>query len=588
MPDNVRTYIEEHKTKLQTFWQARDAQMKLERSVISLTEPPKIQGFVQIILNDPKVVFATSVALLSGFEPIVRLPLSTQSPEEKDKMNKAERFLIGVLRELDRKQISLGKDRLLREMAYHICSGWYSVFPLIEIIGGQPEFSCIIYDPITVYPQWGTKGLKRLVRTYMTDRVSADIMLEENNWNIELKADQNEVEVVNYWEKDKKGIYNAVLIGGEVAKTWKKEPFLDIPIITGTVAGIPQTLGDAKIMRRGENVITANLGTYRQMNRIMSLVVQIIQDEAYPNLLDYTVEGLPALRKEDLGSAGIIARKVGEPVETLKKAGIPMGELNVAWQYLSGSSQRAGLPYIVFGGLPFEISGFALSQLFSAVKHKLAPYMNSLQALISQLCAEYMRQFIQLKINKIALVTESSKRRGKGETFIEDYSYKDIPKTSFVEVTIPLALTVDKAQQIMMARQALPPPALLSRPTLWDEFLDVQDAELEYERIIDDKTLELPIMQTITLIEKLKGKAEALRAKGLNKGADALDRYAAYLEASLAQQPGQVAQEKTVEANPELGMMNRETPEQKRAMMGLPRTGDEGREAMPEGGSASA
>src|SRR3990170_7395015 len=159
MDEKAISTIIEIKDNLVQFWMARDVRIKAERRMIALTEPRKVKGFVSVTINDPKVMYDTSVALLSGFDPRIRLPLTNQPDEEKDKMNKAERFLIGVIRELDRKQALLGRDSVLRELAYYVCSGWYSVFPYISEADGVPEFNIIFYDPMTVYPQWGSRGL---------------------------------------------------------------------------------------------------------------------------------------------------------------------------------------------------------------------------------------------------------------------------------------------------------------------------------------------------------------------------------------------------------------------------------------------
>lgn len=189
-----------------------------------------------------------------------------------------------------------------------------------------------------------------------------------------------------------------------------------------------------------------------------------------------------------------------------------------------------------------------------------------------------MRQF-RLKGKKIELLVEKPERRNKGETFIEDFIPDDIPTTSFVDISAPIALPTDKAQQFVLARQAIQQPQLMSRPTLWDELLDVQDYELEYKRIIDDQMMELPVMKTITLIERLRDKAEFYKKQNLPKVADAINRYADQVELTISQPQAEAPSGQAPGMNPE--MMSQETamggmPDAIKAAIGMKPPGDNG------------
>lgn len=536
MPDII-TEIEEVKTRLRTFWLPRDDTIRNERILLNLVEPREIKGFTQMTMNEPKVLYDTSVALISGFEPKFRLPLANQSDSEKNLMNKAERLLIGIFRSLNHRQRLLGKDSFFRELAYYVCSGWVAAFPYLHTKGDDIEFRCELYDPITIYPEWDSDGLLRLVRTYETNQYNASALADSLESPLVLKHPTDNVTVDNYWKREKDSIYNTVIVGGKVAKPLTKEPYDRIPILIQAISGSPRgpmVSGESDwIIHKGESVIAANKSLFKSYNFWMSMLMQIVKDKAYPGLQDLTATGQPKLRKEDVAPGAIYHRQVGEEIKTIDYTGSPI-DVNLILQQLSGALQRGGLPYVIYGGLPFELSGFALSQLLSAVRHKLNPYMNDYSGTLSDICLEFLRLF-KLQSKSINLAVEKPERRGKGEFFMEDFDPKDIPVVKYVEVTVPLSLPVDKAQQVVLARQAISDPPLLSRPTLWDEVLDVQDAHLEYERIIEDQLLELPVMKTITLIERLRGKADSYKQQDKSAIADSLNRYADQLEQSLSQ-----------------------------------------------------
>ena len=121
---------------------------------------------------------------------------------------------------------------------------------------------------------------------------------------------------------------------------------------------------------------------------------------------------------------------------------------------------------------------------------------------------------------------------------MEEFSPEDVPESLYVEVTIPITSAMDKTQQIIFARQALDPPQLLSRETLWDDVLDVQDSEQEYARIIQDETLEDPVVKRIMVIEQLRKREQLLRSRGNTSAADALNRHIMMIEMELGMRQG--------------------------------------------------
>lgn len=532
--------IKERAEELGKFWSPRDEKIKAEREVLKLIPPRVPQGFVSVRHNEPRVLYDTCVSLISGREPRFRLPPFGQAEEEKTKMNKAERFLGGTLKENNKSQERKGHDLWLRELAWFICGGWYAVFPWIdEDKEGNPIFRWDIYDPITVYPHWNQDGLDEVARIYWLDRGSAYLMAASLGWEVPKKDFNKEqlnqsVQVVNYFELDEGEVYNTVLIDEKVSKKTTLEKAFKgaIPLLTGGVGGSPaRSLGKSDnewVSRVGESVIFANMGMFEQLDKWLTMYMQATQDAIYPMIIDYTKGGVPKLKPQELGSGKIKAREVGETLEAFKHVSAPIDTAQIL-NIIGQGIQRGGLPYVIYGNLPFELSGFALSQLMASLRHKLNPYTNALRWVVGECAIQTLHQYKTGGFKPVRLSIDA----GRGQRYVEEFSPDEIPETMFVEVDIPLAVPLDRNQLVNAAKMAIQPPQILSRETMWDEWFEIDDMEIEYERILKDQMSEMPVMKLIYTVEHIREQANKAYGEGKKDIAEKLKGYADKLEQSL-------------------------------------------------------
>ncbi len=520
---------------LERQWQRRNTQMLADRSRINLDQTPPKTGAIKWYSNEAKVFYETATSLISAYPPRFRIPLTINYDEiEKEKISKAERFLLGIFRELDNRQMRRGMSYWLWEMAYWTLSGWYSVFTHIEKgRGANVNFIADVWDPLTVYPKWDNEGLSTCVRTYSVDKPNLLVMLggfKQKGLDVIFQdMGEDKPKVINYWRDDRGKVYNSILIGGQTIKPLILEKDFDrIPIFCGTV-GIPDRVSPGWETRVGQNIIAANRDMYDYENMMVSVMAAIMASQAYPNIVRRTRSGLPMGIDDLTGYGQVIDLKIEEQIELLKNATTPE-EANILLNWVSNRRQKGSIPDVTYGQVPYELSGFAISQLMAAIKYKIAPYLNALQNVIGSVAREFLRQYRDGDFPDIELMTTKPGETSKNLFFVEKFTRKDIPETLFVEVTVPITSAFDKTQQILFARQAMSPPQLLSRETIWDEVLDVQDSQQEYARIIQDQVLELPIVKTIAMIEQLNDRIALLRAQGKNLEADAINHYKMMLE----------------------------------------------------------
>ena len=528
---------------LQRQWGRRNTQMLEDRSRINLDRPPGKTDSIKWYSNEAKVFYETATALISAYPPRFRLPLTMNyGEEEKQKISKAERFLLGIFRELDNRQMRRGMSYWLWEMAYWVLSGWYSVFTRVEQEKKDTvNFIADVWDPITVYPKWDTEGLSACIRTYSVDKPNLLVMLggfRQKGLDVVFNdMGEDKPKVINYWRDDRGKVYNAILIGGQVIKPLTLEKsFTRIPIFCGTV-GIPDRVSPGWETRVGQNIIAADRDMYDYENMMVSLMATIMAAMAYPNIVTRTASGLTPIADQLRGYGQQINLRLQDQIDLLKSATTPE-EANILLNWVSNRRQKGSIPDVVYGQVPYELSGFAISQLMAAIKYKIAPYLNALQNVIGSVAREFLRQYRDGDFSDIELMTTKPGETSKNLFFVEKFTRKDIPESLFVEVTVPITSAFDKTQQILFARQAMSPPQLLSRETIWDEVLDVQDSQQEYARIIQDQVLELPIVKTIAMIEQLNDRIALLRAQGKNLEAEAVNRYRMMLEMQIGMRQG--------------------------------------------------
>ncbi len=503
----LAAYVDAECTELERFWQNRNTQFAIDRTYINLihrrADTTKIK---YITYNDPKIVFDTCVSIMSSTFPRFRIPVTETdfSHGEKNKMNKAERFILGVFRYLDYINMRRGRNYWFREMTYWLLTGMCPVFTAIDKVNGETVFIGDIYDPMTVFPKWDEDDLAKCVRSYMLPYRNAVSLANRFGKDFTLSEDDQKTEskVINYWEKEGNTVVNTILLRDVVLKN-RIESFKHIPIMIGVV-GVPDVLSPSWDFRYCESIIAANREMFDLQDDIATLRKQIIRETAYPNLITYTETGEPAVKAEQLkGDSSVIPLQLTDKLELLKHAATPADVDNLLRE-IDAHIQRGGLPNVSFGILPYETSGFALSQLLSAIKYKLVPYARVMENMLSRMGTGYVEQFRSGSYGTVKLSTTNADAVRHGQFFVEDFSKKDVPEVTFVEVTVPMNMPIDKNQQILQARQALQKPALMSRETLWDEYLDIQDASQEYDRIIDDEIADMPDIKIMTIIARLE------------------------------------------------------------------------------------
>ena len=381
--------ILEKVTELEAFWGGWQWQQAQDRALLALNYKQRIKPFELIIGNGPAVDHQGAIAILSGKEPNYRLPITVQDMEQGAKMNKSERYISAIMREVDRRWRDRGHGPWLHDFFYYGTLGAVCLFPRIVKRRGQPaEFHCDILDPMNVFPSFGERGLERVARVYETSYDDAYSMALSNGWDatkIEKRPASQEVKITSYWdmgdatkEEDVNTPYNSVLIDGVILKPrTREEQFSRIPLVILPFNGVPwraynnpffETTGSTHsspqenwVEQWGRPIFWMNRELYRALDRIMSYEAERARRAAYSKYLALTADGQIHLTEEEFQKAEIITLNVteGESLTPIQPASEPREARELRTELFS-MMQRGGVNRLALGDLNLEISGVTL------------------------------------------------------------------------------------------------------------------------------------------------------------------------------------------------------------------------------------
>jgi len=515
-------YIAGDETRLKHYWQDRNTQMRDDIDRINLVKAQETTDKKRWYTNEPKVFFDTSRALISLYPPKFRLPMIMNYEEEqKSKMNKSERLATGIYRSFDQRISDMGGVSWLWDLAYWVLFGHFAVFNIIEKTTDGIRFRADLWNPMNVYPEWDEYGLKTCIRSYETDTITAKMMatqFQSKGLDFQYKSPEkgDNAQIVNYWlrtdgSRTKPRIWNAIMLNGVIVKPMTLQKKLRrIPVQIGSI-GSPDKTSQKWQSRNGESIIYADRDMFDYRNALITLYATIAASQAYPNIVERTKTGREGFKAEQLrGYGSKLTQQIGDQLELIKNATTPQ-EVQLLLNWVGQKIQEGALPATVYGNVPYELSGFAISQYMATLKYKLGPYLNAMQFVLSRVMTDFLYQYKTGNYGKITLSTGSPADLRRGMAYLEEFSTNDVPERIFVEVNIPITSQFDKTQQILNARQALGPPQFLSLETLWEMFEEVDDFEIERERIKQDMVSQDPFIISMDIIQGLWRRYEAVK-----------------------------------------------------------------------------
>jgi hypothetical protein len=493
----------------------------------------KKENYPSFTSNAPRTLSRVVTAMLNKNKPLLEITIPLDATvEEEETVNNNERLVNGAFYETDRIRSHKGDTNLQWDITWFIIHrGGVVVRPLFTP-GDRQKFKIAVYDPHECAWERGDDCLDFFVRHYEEERGTV-----ESTWNKSgIKADSNDmVEVFDIWWIDREGaeskevgeakdegdshdVWNAVVTGKEFLKEpTKHEEFDCVPIYVNRAGGAPSngsisfgagtetgqlhTDGSAD---QWESIYTGVRETIGWMNRVVTLFGIYLRNGA---IGPWIYKG----RKNKTIEKALEPFKVAEidVNEDFAPAGLPQmaTEAKEFLEFVRQEWQKAGVSDIVFGDVPFTISGFGMVQLRGAVEILISHFIGATEQTYVNIADELTKQFVKLG-GRRKLDIKGTDRRDK--EFMAKIKPTDIQKEYITKVTLNEGLPKDPVQLGNAAnlwRQAGVPSK-----KVFDDVFDFEDGQAVWDEGVREDAQRLPqvrLAQAVDLLLEQGKQAEA-------------------------------------------------------------------------------
>lgn len=576
-------------TRLTAYWEPRQVKMREWLALRRLDDVNYEAGKESIVVNTPVTTLNMAIHLLSSIPATHRIPVSTQTEEERLRISRSERGIISTWRKLDEHQMLMGKPPFMVEMLdFALWLGWINVFAgVVPDKDGNPKFFAENWNPYDCFPEYDYDGLCTHIHAYPSTLAEAKAKARLWGGPEVLGKDSSEITVIDYWKRTDSGVVNVVSFGDRSGRTrvpvkLKETVQEAIPIFCTPVGGWADRtgLGDNKYVARiGESFLEANATTYKAVNKWMTLMSRMTARIAEPLVIDKTKGAKGALEPSDLKGKKVAHLDLDESAGTLEMHDNALPFANVMVQLLESKIQQGSFPSALFGNTMFTMSGFALNQLIVAALNVLTPYKSRVQAGTGWVDKTWLDGFKDGGFKKI-VISGRVRPTGKSGYYQEDWKPSDVPDSTFVDVEIPIAMPSDEVTKATVMRQ-LNPEARIDTYTLLDEVWKAEDPDLILSRVDEERAASSlaanPMIQQMRMAGVLRDKAKVLREQGKVNEAMVYEMLAEELGAMPSANPSAQPKGMAPPPVPSQVMPPEMTPEvsgeQLAAMLGIPPAG---------------
>lgn len=478
-------------------------------------------GQESVVGNDPLTDMSLAIHMLSSIPPRHRLLTSPDDKQTASMAGASERALLSMWRSLDDERLEGGMDTWVREMAFWMClTGNYDVAARVEVVDNKSIFIADVHNPEYGYPIYGDRHLTYYAYVYPT--TVAHVMDKAEFYEASLPSDFTEqnptspAQIADIWERTRDGVYNTIAVlsptGHLLRPRLKIEDRETIPVLVGSVGGIPRFNARDGNQATSGSILWQNERIYHMMNRWRSHQMQLVRDASQAAILvagsglEITKENT---RKADIRLQGDIiwTPNVQASARRIEPAPIPV-DIRVVDSELESMRQRGSFPALLFGGLNIDLSGFAIQQLLNAAFHRLGPHKLALERLTARIDRIWLEGFRESGTE----ITISGKDRH--QYFREDFTKDDVPESFDCMVDLRLSLPSDLLSRLSAGRTAIQQGPLLDRDTVLDEILQVDDPALVKRRIDTDTTENHPLIMQLKFMKGLLEYGQDLAAAG--------------------------------------------------------------------------
>lgn len=516
------------------------------------------KGYFSYTSNSPRVLADKVVALLCEAKLNIRIPTGKLLEEERRIASDLERFLYGALSLNDERLMRLNRPPLRDAWAWLAAvRGQFAFRVFVKKDGKKTIPELIPWDCYKTAYDIGEKGVIWATHTRKATRES--VISEYPDIKI---GDKDEIEVIDYWDTKN----NGVIVENVWAKNLEPHELDHCPVYVVFVGASPPIISNEYAdteAERGQSIFASNRNLYAPYNKTMSDLLNIVRRGVKRPKQVKSADGKYTLDVDidQTEKAAAISTTQDVEIKPIYEERMPADAAGL-FQLISGEMQRGGLPHTVYGELGFRLSGYAINQLQSSILTVVSPTLQAIERAYRLSCDELISQFASGGFDPIEVMGRTSKNEIFGYPIRERIKASDLKEDWRPEVNLIPTLPKDDAQRYQLANLARTgEPPLLSMDTIRDEVLNIEDPDLEREKIDEEWGSNIPLI-------RLQKTFQACIARGR---LDLASLVLAEIRKLLAQMEAQLPQQTSAKQPTTLGSASMET-----TGAGLPAEGEQG------------
>jgi hypothetical protein len=508
--------------ELKTYWNPRKDQFEKWYDLLTLKNNLEQEDMESVIANDPRAIYDLALRLLTS--NTITHKISTEGLEKPEIIDTSyiERYINSQWQRIEHNHRRIGRQSWLRElMGLMLVTGWYSIF----VYATKDDLIAEIWNPANVFPEFGSEGLTRCVHIYSLSAQQANRKAIKMGWDIPRPFNTNTT-IYNYYYLDGYGrsinaiVAGTTLVKPPVALTQTEHTADHLPIFVSPVGGLPDSgaikSGSDWKKHYGESILAPNVDEFENKNRMLTFQQQLVRDTANPRWYEKTRSG-GILDPTTIFKRGpIYTMTPEEDIGVLPVPPIPIELRTMMFDY-DNRIQREGFPWVSFGNIQQQMTGYMVSQISAIAIGVVAPYADGLRFLLSDIDSYWFNEIRKRKL--------------------KPYKFKmpaNIPSELEFQVDFTIDVPGSLMQRITAARMLNPTFRLGFDTTVDMLFPEIRDPIAEQAKANRDEAMTNPIAQALAMITAYREEARLAKDAGDTKTSALFTKAADALEAQLS------------------------------------------------------
>lgn len=486
--------------------------LKPYRGELDENGSPILDGYKKFTSNDPQ----TTVNLAMHFGTNARRTINVHKPRaqklQREVDNYKELFCLGILASADERRHSLLMPSL-QEALFSQCflrGRWAQRVLLVKeplSLPQNPIFDGIFsqfqapltrtyvditdWDPRNTYWKMGKHGLAWACNKSFKTR--EDILTEYDVDPAESEEyspddESRQWAVYDYFDAD----INMVVLEGDIPlKAPTPHGMGRVPVTLGLVGGMPhfQSENDNYDVHYGESFYHSSRDIFDQNNFMLSVMAELAKRSVSGPMKVFSKDGSLTLEEDPrlTGTDTSLSTENEEEILPYPPAVIAQ-EAGVLMAAVSSMMQRGTFNYASFGEIPFQLSGFAITQLRQGLEAPLTPHVQAVKTALTQTLNILADAYATGQFDTMSL---SGHQQDTQRSWFSAIITPDLIQAGgIIEVDILPNLPQDDLSRVSLAQQMREP--INGKPLADDRFIrqaimNFQDVE-QIERAIDEQT----------------------------------------------------------------------------------------------------